>query len=171
MQREIPLRLGVMVALLLGFFLLAPLATAGAQSLDVPARAPSLATAPPASILLGAAAPPVTTRNLGPSGAPAGRQRDRVTGAVYGLAIGALVGGVGFAAANYLFTESSPRDEWTVPSFMLGAAVGGAVGMIAGAIIGVPVRDKDVPRQVRLQVVPDLGRGAAFGVSLSVPTH
>lgn len=64
---------------------------------------------------------------------PSAAGRDRGRGALYGLAIGAVARGVGFAAMNYAFTESIPRDEFTVVPFGVGAAAGGAAGAVLGA--------------------------------------
>jgi peptidoglycan/LPS O-acetylase OafA/YrhL len=66
-------------------------------------------------------------------------RRDHVAGAIKGLALGALIGGVGFAivtaAAN---DDSNGRQGYTVLAVPVGAVVGGAVGLVAGAIIGAP---------------------------------
>lgn len=92
---------------------------------------------------------------------------DRGTGALYGLGIGALAGGVGFAGLNYLFTTSIPRDEYTRLALFVGAVAGGSVGVIVGAILGVSVRKEAQPHQARLRISPEVldGRGTAISLS------
>lgn len=150
------------VVLLLVLLPLLPLHTVRAQDLSTPPALPSLVTVPPAS---SAATPSAFDPSVRPR--PAEGERDRGRGALYGLAIGALVGGVGFAATNYVFTESTPRNEYTPLSFVLGAAVGGAAGAIVGAIIGAPKQDNAPAQRAQLLFTPDLRGGGAVAVSVS----
>jgi hypothetical protein len=98
---------------------------------------------------------------------PAEVRRDHGKGALMGFAAGALVGGTGFAAMNYAFTTSGPRDEYTMLSFLLGGAVGGVAGAIVGGIIGMPEREEPWTQQVRLHLSPELSRGGMAAVSVS----
>ena len=142
--------------------LLLPLRAARAQALE----ASSIESPGVASPALTRTLPPPGSHSTAPRHAPR-PERDRGTGAVYGAIAGALVGGIGFAAVNYTLTTSSPRDEYTLLSFLLGAAVGGAAGSMVGAIVGAPGRaDSRSHTQVRL--VPRVMQEAAV-VSLSVP--
>jgi hypothetical protein len=150
--------------MLLMCLLLPSVQTAKAQDLGTSPVTPplaALATLPGAAIV--SADPSV-------SFAPAKRdeeRRDHGKGALTGFAIGALVGGVGFAGMNYAFTTSGPRDEYTVLSLFLGGAVGGAAGAIVGGIIGMPEREEPRREQVRLHLSPDLSRGGMAAVSVS----
>lgn len=153
------------VVVLLLMFLLLPLArTAKAQDLGTSPVTPplaALATVPGAAIVSVNASVPFAPAN------PAEGGRDHGKGALTGFAVGALVGGTGFAAMNYAFTTSGPRDEYTMLSFLLGGAVGGVAGAIVGGIIGMPEREETRPQQVRLHLSPDLSRGGMAAVSVS----
>jgi hypothetical protein len=151
------------VALLSMFVLLAPL-QAKAQDLGTSPITPplaALATAHSAAIVSANASVPFAPAK------PAEVRRDHGKGALIGFAAGALVGGVGFAAANYAFTESGPRDEYAVLSLMLGGAVGGVAGAVVGGIIGMPEREEPRRQQVRLHLSPDLSRGGVAALSVS----
>ena len=63
-------------------------------------------------------------------------RKDRLQGAVVGASLGALVGGVGFAAVTYLANDRPGKDYWPL-GLVVGAIGGGAVGGVLGAIIGV----------------------------------
>jgi len=143
--------------LFLALSVLLPFRAAGAQERASPPAPPALAAVLPVPEAL---APAVDVSG-----------RDRGRGALYGGAIGALVGGVGFAAANYAFTKSSPRSEYTLPSLVLGGLVGGAAGALVGAVVGAPERDGDRPRQVRLHLVPPPIRGGTASLSVSLPSR
>lgn len=66
-------------------------------------------------------------------------RRDHRAGAIKGLALGALIGGVGFAMVTAAANDDSNGGQgYTVLAVPVGAVVGGAVGLVAGAIIGVP---------------------------------
>lgn len=152
------------VVLVLVSLLLLPLHTVRAQDLSTPPASASFVPAPTAPGTVTASVKAFESRVLAHPGEGG---RDRGRGALYGFAIGALVGGVGFAAANYAFTDSTPRDEYTLLSFLLGAAVGGATGAVAGAIIGAPGREEVWPQQVRLHVSPELSGRGTVAASLS----
>lgn len=152
------------VVLPLMFLLLTSVRTAEAQDLGPSPTIPplaALATAPGTDIPSANASVPFAPAN------PAEGGRDRGRGALIGFAAGALVGGVGFAAANYAFTEGAARTEYTVPSLFLGAAVGGVAGAVVGAIIGTPEREESGRQQVRLHLSPDLSGAGMVGVSVS----
>lgn len=91
-------------------------------------------------------------------------RRDRGRGALYGLAIGALVGGAGAATASYVLTTSTPRDAAVRIMFAAGAVVGGAVGAAAGAIIGVPRPESPRPRNPSSRL-----RHSSFAISEPTP--
>jgi hypothetical protein len=63
-------------------------------------------------------------------------RKDRLQGALTGASIGALIGGVGFAAVTYFANDGPGEDYWPL-GLMVGAVGGGAVGGVLGAIIGV----------------------------------
>jgi hypothetical protein len=152
------------VLLLLTFWLLRSVQTAEAQDLSpssITPRLADLATAPGPEIVSANASVPFAPANQVEAG------RDRGRGALIGFAAGALVGGVGFAAANYAFTEGPARTVYTVPSLFLGAAVGGVAGAVVGGIIGTPEREEPRRQQVRLHLSPDLSRGGVAAVSVS----
>lgn len=154
------------VVLLLILLLLLPLHTIRAQELSTPLISPSLVALPPTSVT-------APEKVFGPFVLPQSTRagRDRGKGALYGAAIGALVGGVGFAATSYAFTTSIPRDACIRICFVLGAAAGGAAGAILGAIIGAPERGEDQTRQAQLHIYPNLSRGGTINVSLSLPSR
>lgn len=156
------------VVLFLILLLLLPLHTIGAQDLSTPPISPSLVAVP---ITPGTVTTPEKAFGLSvlPQSARAGR--DRGKGALYGAAIGALVGGAGLAGLNYALTTSIPRDEYTRLLFFQGAAAGGAAGAIVGAIVGVPERGEDQTRQAQLHIHPNLDRGGIINVSLSLPSR
>lgn len=156
------------VVLFLVLLLLPPFSTVRAQDPELPPSPRPLTSALP---ITGTSAPPENTLDHFAASQPARVRWDREKGALYGFAIGGLVGGVGFAATNYAFTTSTPRDEYTLPSFVMGAAVGGATGAIVGAIIGVPERDETRPKQARLYFAPHLADGGALTVSVSLPSR
>lgn len=147
------------IIICLVFLLLLPGQAVHAQDLVTPSA--SLALVPTSAEVFGTLIPADSVNGA----------RDRGRGALRGAAIGALVGGVGFAAANYVFTESSPRDEYSLLSFALGAAVGGGVGAVVGGIIGVPGREETRSEQARLHVLPALSRGGSVAVSVSLPSR
>jgi hypothetical protein len=89
-------------------------------------------------------------------------RRDHLAGAVQGAALGAVVGGLGFAAVTYLGNEGDAG--YAVLALPVGAVVGGAVGLVAGAIIGAPDRQRDEEPQAQLLV----SRGAARGITAAV---
>lgn len=93
-------------------------------------------------------------------------RRDRRRGAEYGLGIGALVGGLGFASLNYAFTTNGPRGEYTAQSLLLGGVVGGVAGAIVGAIIGAPARSTESPSRVQLRLSSGTQSASAM---ISVP--
>jgi hypothetical protein len=97
-----------------------------------------------------------------PSAAP---RRDRVVGAVQGAALGALVGGLGFAAVTYVGNGFDHDAEgYAVLALPVGGVVGGALGLVAGAIIGAPERDEEPRAQVL--VSPGAARGLTAAVSV-----
>lgn len=152
------------VLLLLTFLVLRSVQTAEAQDLSPSPITPplaALATAPNTDIVSANASALFAPAN------PAEDGRDRGRGALKGLAVGALVGGVGFAAVNYAFSESAVRTEYTLLSFLLGAAGGGAAGAVVGAIVGAPEREETRRQQVRLHLSPDLSAGGMAAVSVS----
>ncbi|HEY0023635.1 MAG TPA: hypothetical protein VGB24_12015 [Longimicrobium sp.] len=152
------------VVLLSMVFLLPSVRTAEAQELGTsPVTLPlaALTPAPGTAVVSASASVPF---------APAKRdveRRDHGKGALIGLGVGALAGGVGFAAMNYAFTTSGPRDEYALLSFMLGGAVGGVAGAVVGGIIGTPERQEPRREQVRLHLSPDLSRGGMAAISVS----
>jgi hypothetical protein len=99
---------------------------------------------------------------------PSLADRDRQKGALYGLGIGVAIGGVGFAALNYALTTNSPRNEYTLLSFLLGAAGGGAAGAVLGAIIGVPEREAPEQKQAELHIFPHVGQNQGLGIAVSL---
>ena len=129
-------------------FLLLALLCCGAPAL---AAQTCLAPAPMDSRLI----PSAVERSAAPSVA---LRRDHVAGALRGAALGAVVGGLGFAALTYLGNGSA--GGYVVLALPVGAVVGGAVGLVAGAIVGAPDRDEDPYAQVRVSP------GAARGVSI-----
>lgn len=152
------------VVLLLTFLLLPTVQTAKAQDLGespVTPPLPALATAPGTAIVSANASV------LFAPAKPAEARRDHGKGALAGFAVGALVGGVGFATVNYAFTESTPRDEYTVLSFLLGAAGGSVAGAVVGAIIGWPEREETRRQEVRLHLTPDLSSAGMVAASVS----
>ena len=151
-------RLLVLAALLL------PGQAAWAQSVDSPSAdgAPAIRSV----VMLPAAQAPAPGEAFAASEAFRPR-RNHLAGAALGAGIGALVGGVGFAAMNYAKTESSPRTEYTGLSLMLGGVVGGAAGLVIGGIIGTPGRSDRPQDQMRLRLAPGLPQGRA-AASLSV---
>lgn len=153
------------VVLLLVILLPSSLRTVQAQERTSPLVPASLAHALPVQ---GAVAAPVAAPDsFTLSAISAGR--DHGKGALYGLGIGALIGGVGLAAVQYALNESIPRGGYTVATFVLGAVGGGAAGALIGAIIGVPERDEARSRQVRLHFIPELSRRGTVAISLSLP--
>jgi hypothetical protein len=99
--------------------------------------------------------PPPTEHSAAPSIA---LRRDHLAGAVQGAALGALVGAVGFAAMTYLGNHGDSEGEgYAVLALPVGAVVGGAVGLVAGAIIGAPDRDE-----------PGAARGVAAAAPLAI---
>jgi hypothetical protein len=102
--------------------------------------------------------------------APAVVRRDHWQGAWDGLVLGAAVGGLGFAATTYFgnMGDSEGQDYWML-ALPVGAIVGGGVGLVAGAIIGAPDRDRDREPENRAQVVVLPGRDRGIAAALSVP--
>jgi len=150
--------------LLLGFWLLYPIPTVQAQERTF---VPTSSSAEPASPLPGALAVPVKALDRFTPLQEAGVERDRGRGALYGAAVGALVGGVGFAGISYVGTKSTPRDAGVRIMFVLGAVAGSATGALVGALIGAPERDGSRAQQVRLHVTPGRSGGGTVAVSLS----
>ncbi|HST62497.1 MAG TPA: hypothetical protein VLK84_27580 [Longimicrobium sp.] len=68
-------------------------------------------------------------------------RRDHRAGAIKGLALGALIGGVGFAMVTAAGNDGGDSGGYTILAVPVGAAVGGAVGLVVGAIVGVPEKD------------------------------
>lgn len=97
--------------------------------------------------------------------------RDRGRGALYGSAIGAVVGGVGFAAVTFIANRGGEGEGYWPLALLVGSVAGGAVGLVGGAIIGVPERDETRPRQARLHLIPDLSGGGTLSVSVSLPSR
>lgn len=114
--------------------LLLPLHEARPQEAVTVQAAPAL-VAPPATPVVSSYPTAIDRFVLAP---PTEDGRNRGRGALYGGAIGGVVGGVTFAALNYGLSESSVRGEYTLPSFILGAAIGVTAGAIVGAIVGAP---------------------------------
>jgi MFS family permease len=103
-----------------------------------------------------------------PSVAP---RRDRVVGAVQGAvqgaALGALIGGLGFAAVTYVGNGfDSDAEGYAVLALPVGGVVGGALGLVAGAIIGAPERDEEPRAQVLVSPGPARGVTASVSVPL-----
>lgn len=95
-------------------------------------------------------------------------RRDHVAGAMKGLVVGAVVGGLGFAAVTYLGNSGNSEGQgYAVLAIPVGAVVGGAVGFVAGAIIGLPERDR---RRAQVVVMPDAARGLTAAVSVPLGT-
>lgn len=149
---------------LLMFLLGSSFQTAQAQDLSTALTTASLvaATTAQAPVMV----PWNTSNPFAPSDIAEARW-DRGRAALKGFAVGALVGGVGFAAANYALTESTPRSEYTVLSFVLGAVAGGAAGAVVGSIAAKPEREATGPQQVRLHVSPYPSDGGVVGLSVS----
>ncbi|HEX6371260.1 MAG TPA: hypothetical protein VF006_20245 [Longimicrobium sp.] len=103
--------------------------------------------------------PAAVERSAAPSAA---LRRDHLAGAVQGAALGAVVGGLGFAAVTYL--GNAGDTGYAVLALMVGGVAGGAVGLVAGAIIGAPDRDEEPRAQVL--VSPGAARGVTAAVSL-----
>lgn len=106
-----------------------------------------------------------------PSAAPsAALRRDHLVGAVQGFALGAVVGGLGFAAVTYLGNASNNTggEGYAVLALPVGAVVGGAVGLVAGAIIGAPDRDRDEEPHAQVLVSPAPARSVTAAVSVPV---
>lgn len=75
---------------------------------------------------------------------PRALRRDHLRGAVQGAALGAVVGALGFAAVTYIGNAGDAEGEgYAVLALPVGAVVGGALGFVAGAIIGAPDRDEE----------------------------
>jgi hypothetical protein len=145
--------------LLLLAALLLPWGTARAQAADAPSAGPARALPIHALQLRPGALPDA------PDDAPAPR-RNRLAGAAIGMGIGALVGGVGFAAMNYTKSEPSTTG-YTIPSLVLGGVVGGAAGALIGAVIGTPGRSAGPEGRTHLRLAPGRPDGSAT-VSLAV---
>ncbi len=146
--------------LLLLAALLLPWRSAAAQAADP-------ASADPAGPRRTAAVHPwPEAESPAPAEAP-GPRRDRLAGAAYGLGIGALVGGLGFAAMNAAFSTGAAPGEYTVLSLMLGGVVGGAAGSLVGAVVGVPRRSAGEAEGAQVRLAPAVAQGSP-AVSLSV---
>ena len=86
---------------------------------------------------------------------------------VESAALGAVVGGLGFAAATYLGNESNSEGRgYTLLAIPVGAVVGGAVGFVGGLIVGAPDRDEGGRAPVRGSPGADRGVTAAVSVPL-----
>lgn len=132
-----------------------------------------LCGAPPLAAQTSLAATPMDPRLVPPSAeysaAPsAALRRDHLAGAVQGAALGAVVGGLGFAAVTYLGNAANDTggEGYAVLALPVGAVVGGAVGLVAGAIIGAPDRDRDEEPQAQVLLSPGAARGIAAAVSV-----
>lgn len=77
-------------------------------------------------------------RELPDAERPPTAERDRWRGALYGSAIGAVVGGVGFAAVTFIANQGGEGEDYWPLALLVGSVPGGAVGLVAGAIIGAP---------------------------------
>jgi peptidoglycan/LPS O-acetylase OafA/YrhL len=92
-------------------------------------------------------------------------RRDHLAGALQGAALGAVVGGLGFAALTYLGNRGDAEGEgYALLAIPVGAVVGGAVGLVAGAIVGAPERDEG--RRAQVLVPRDTARGVTAAISL-----
>ncbi|HEU0302925.1 MAG TPA: hypothetical protein VFR37_25960, partial [Longimicrobium sp.] len=92
-------------------------------------------------------------------------RRDHLAGALYGAGLGAVVGALGFATLTFLAEGGKPGgDGYVVLALPVGAVVGGTVGLVAGAIVGVPVRDEDPGAQVLAS--PRAGRGVTAAIRI-----
>ncbi|HEX2076196.1 MAG TPA: hypothetical protein VHG08_00755 [Longimicrobium sp.] len=115
------------------------------------------------------AAAPMDPRLVPPSAAhsaPATElRRDHLAGAVKGAALGAVIGALGFATLTYLGNAGDGEGEgYAVLALPIGAVVGGGVGLVVGAIVGVPERDEDPGEQVL--VSPGRARGLTAAVRI-----
>lgn len=80
----------------------------------------------------------VSPRQHAAAPAPRDARRDHGAGAIKGLALGALVGGLGFALVTAAGNGGNAEARgYTLLALPVGAVVGGAVGLAAGAITGV----------------------------------
>jgi hypothetical protein len=71
-------------------------------------------------------------------------RRDHVAGAAKGMLIGAVVGGLGFAVVTSAGSRNGSGDgDYTLLAIPVGAVVGGAAGLVLGAIIGAPEKPAD----------------------------
>ncbi len=68
-------------------------------------------------------------------------RRDHAAGAIKGFALGALVGGVGFALVTSAANDGGDAGGYAVLALPVGAVVGGALGLVVGAIVGLPEKD------------------------------
>lgn len=101
--------------------------------------------------------------------APAELRRDHWQGAWDGMVLGAVVGGLGFAAAVYFGNEAgSEGQDYALLALPVGGLVGGAVGLVGGAIIGAP--DRDPAPRAELVVLPRADRGLTAALSVPVGT-
>lgn len=89
-------------------------------------------------------------------------ERDRELGGLYGLGVGALAGGLGFAAVIAVANSnsSSGAGYWVLALFV-GGIGGGAVGTVTGAIMGAPRASAGSP-----DIPTDHGRGALRGLKV-----
>ena len=111
--------------------------------------------------------PAPAERSAAPSAA---LRRDHLAGALRGAALGAVVGGLGFAAVTYLGNRGDSEGEgYALLALPVGGVVGGAVGLVAGAIVGAPEREED--RGAQLRVSPGAARGVTATVSVPLPPH
>lgn len=139
------------IGLLIGMLVLRAPALAAQTSLAAPMDA-RLIVAP----VEGMAAP-----------APAELRRDRWQGAWDGMVLGAAVGGLGFAAVTYFGNHGdSEAQAYTLLALPVGGLIGGAVGLVAGAILGAP--DRDPGRRAEIVVLPGADRGITAAVSVPV---
>lgn len=95
--------------------------------------------------------------------------RDRGRGALWGLAAGAVIGGVGFATVTWVAnrgTGTGGEHHWPL-ALMVDSAAGGALGLVAGAIIGAPERQDGIAARTTLLVLPEADDATRLGISVA----
>lgn len=93
--------------------------------------------------------------------------RDRRRGALWGLAAGALAGGTGFAAVTWVANRGDAGEDYWPLALAVGSVVGGAVGLVTGALIGAPERQREAPLRTNLLVLPGADHATQVGVSIA----
>ena len=96
-------------------------------------------------------------------------RRNRWKGALYGLGIGGVGGGVGFAAL--IIGADGESSGYAPLAFITGAVVGAPVGALIGAVVGVPERREPRSQRRQLLVFPRMSGRGTVGVSLSLLVH